>query len=70
MQIPLDFYNVSLWFAVTGLVLLITAQVASAYDGNATILIDQRKLKNTAMVMGVLFLVTVAMRIYGIVIST
>jgi hypothetical protein len=70
MQIPLDFYDVSLWFAVTGLILLITAQLASAYDGNATILIDQRKLKNTAIVMGVLFLVTVAMRIYGIVTST
>ena len=70
MQIPLDFYNVSLWFAVTGLVLLITAQLASAYDGNATILIDQRKLKNTAIVIGVLFLVTVAIRIYGIVTST
>lgn len=70
MQIPLDFWNVSLLFAVTGVILLITAQLASAYDGNATLLIDQRKLKNTAIVMGVLFLVTVAMRIYGIVTST
>jgi len=70
MQIPLDFWNVSLWFAVTGIILLITAQLASAYDGNATILIDQRKLKNTAIVIGMLFLVTVAMRIYGIVTGT
>jgi len=70
MQIPLDFYNVSLWFAVTGIILFITAQLVSAYDGNATIFIDQRKLKNTAIVIGVLFLVTVAIRIYGIVTST
>ena len=70
MQIPLDFWNVSLWFAVTGIILLITAQLASAYDGNATILIDRRKLKNTAMVIGVFFLATVAIRIYGIVAST
>ena len=70
MQIPLDFYNVSLWFAVTGLILFITAQLTSAYDGNATIFVDQRKLKNTAIVIGVLFLVTVAMRIYGIATST
>jgi hypothetical protein len=69
MQIPLDFYNVSLWFAVTGLILFITAQLVSAYDGNATLLIDQRKLKNTAIMIGVLFLLTVAMRIYGIVTS-
>ena len=65
MQIPLDIWNVSLWLAVTTIILLITAQLASVYDGNATVLIDQRKLKNTAIVMGMLFLVTAALRIYG-----
>ena len=70
MQIPLDFYNVSLWFAVAGLILLITAQLASSYEGNITTLIDQRKLKNVVVVMGVLFFITVAMRICGIVTST
>lgn len=70
MQIPLDFYNVSLWFAVAGLILLITAQLASSYEGNITILIDQRKLKSVAVVMGALFFVTVAMRIFGIATST
>jgi hypothetical protein len=69
MQIPLDFWNVSLWFAVTGIILLITAQLVSAYDGNASLLIDQRKLKTAALVVGMLFLLTVAMRIYGITIS-
>jgi hypothetical protein len=70
MQIPLDFWNVSLWFAVTGITLLITAQLASAYDGNATILIDQKRLRTAALIIGILFLVTVAIRIYGIVAST
>lgn len=70
MQIPFDFWNVSLWFAVTGITLLITAQLASAYDGNATLLIDQKKLRNTALAIGILFLATVAIRIYGIVTST
>jgi hypothetical protein len=69
MQIPLDFWNLSLWFAVTGIILLITAQLVSAYDGNASLLIDQRKLKTAALVVGMLFLLTVAMRIYGIIIS-
>ncbi len=70
MQIPLDFYNVSLWFAVAGLILLITAQLASSYEGNITILIDQRKLKSVAVVIGALFFITVAMRIFEIVTST
>jgi uncharacterized YccA/Bax inhibitor family protein len=64
MQIPLDFWNVSLWFAVTGITLLITAQLVSAYEGNATILIDQKRLGTTAVIMGMLFLATVAIRIY------
>jgi Ni,Fe-hydrogenase I cytochrome b subunit len=61
---------VSLWLAITGIILLITAQLASAYDGEATILIDQKKLRTTAVAVGILFLITVAIRIYGIVTST
>lgn len=70
MQIPLDFWNISLWFAITAIILFITAQFASAYDGNATILINQKKLGNAAIVMGMLFLVTIAIRIYAITTST
>jgi uncharacterized protein involved in exopolysaccharide biosynthesis len=69
MQLPFDFWNVSLFFAVTGIILLITAQLASAYEGKATILVDQRKLRTAALVLGILFLTTVAIRIYGIVTS-
>jgi hypothetical protein len=69
MQIPFDFSSVSLWLGVTGIILLVTAQLVSAYDGNATLLIDQKKLRNTALAIGILFLATVAIRIYGIVTS-
>lgn len=69
MQFPFDFWNISLWLAVSGIILLITAQLASAYDGKATLLIDQRKLKTAAVIMGILFLLTVAIHIYGIVTS-
>ena len=48
----------------------LTVQLASVYDGKASILIDLKKLKTTALFIGALFLVTVAMRIYGIVTST
>jgi uncharacterized protein involved in response to NO len=69
MQIPLDFWNISLWLAVSGIILLITAQLVSAYDGKATLLIDQRKLKTAAVIMGILFLATIAIRIYEIITS-
>ena len=68
MQIPLDFFNVSLWLAATAIILLITAQLASAYEGEATLLLDKERLKKSAVVMGLLFLVTVAMRIYNIIV--
>lgn len=69
MQIPLDFWNVSLWLAATAIILLITAQLASAYEGPATLTIDKRILRNAALAMGILFLITVAIRIYGIIAS-
>jgi hypothetical protein len=60
----------SLWLAATSIILLITAQLVSAYDGPATLLIDSGKLKKAALTMGILFLATVAIHIYTIVTST
>jgi uncharacterized protein involved in exopolysaccharide biosynthesis len=70
MQIPLDFWSVGLWLAVTAIILLITAQLASAYEGQASLLVDKKRLKNAALTTGILFLITVAIRIYGIITST
>jgi hypothetical protein len=70
VQVPLNFWNVSLWLAVTGIILLITAQLVSAYDGPSTLLIDSRKLKAAALTMRILFLATVAINIYKIITST
>jgi hypothetical protein len=61
---------VNLWLAVTSIILLITAQLVSAYDGPSTLLIDSRKLRAAALTMGILFLATVAIRIYTIITST
>lgn len=67
MQIPLDFFTISLWLAVTSIILLITAQLVQAYDGPQTLLIDLKKLKAAALTMGTLFLATVAIHIYTII---
>ena len=70
MQVTLGFWNVSLWLAVTSIILLITVQLVSAYDGPATPLINSRRLKTAALTTGILFLATVAIHIYTIVTST
>jgi hypothetical protein len=67
MNIPINFWNISLWLAVTATVLLITAQLVSTYDGEASLLIDQRRLKNAALLTGILFLATVAVHILSII---
>jgi hypothetical protein len=69
MQIPIDFWNVSLWLAVTAIILLITTQLVSAYDGPASLRIEKRRLRNAALTIGLLFLATVAIRIYSIITS-
>jgi hypothetical protein len=61
------FWIISLWLAVTAIILLITAQLVSAYDGLATLLIDSRRLRIAALTIGILFLTTVAIQIYTIV---
>jgi len=69
MQIPLDFWNVGLWLAVTAIILLITAQLVSAYDGPATLIIDKKRLKNATLIIGILFLAAVTIRVYEMIVS-
>ena len=67
MQFPLGFWDISLWLAVTSIILLITSELISPYYGRTNILINKKRLKNVSLIMGILFLITVAIRIYGII---
>lgn len=70
MNFPLSFWDTSLWLAITAIILLITSELISPYYGKTNILINKKRLKNAALTIGVLFLITVAIRIYEIIIST
>jgi hypothetical protein len=70
MQIPLTFWDISLWLAITAIILLITAELISPYYGQTNLLINKKKLKNAALITAILFLITVAIRIYGIIITS
>ena len=59
-----------LGIAVTAMILLITAELTSPYNTQANLLINNNKLEKAALTMGILFLITVAIHIYGIVTST
>jgi len=70
MQFPLSFWDISLWLAVTAIIMLITSELISPYYGKTNLQINKKRLKNAALTMGVLFLITVAIRIYEIITST
>ena len=68
MQLPpLMFSDLSLLLAVGAVVLLITAQLSSSSYGLTNLIINKKKLRNAAFVTGALFLITVAVRIIGII---
>jgi hypothetical protein len=69
MQFPLSFWDLSLWLAVTAIILLITSELISPHYGRTNLLVNKKRLKNVALTVSILFLITVAIRIYGIIAS-
>jgi hypothetical protein len=70
MQFPLSFWDISLWLAVTAIILLVTSEFVSPYYGKNKIPINKQNLRNAALIVGALFLATVIIRVYGIITST
>jgi hypothetical protein len=66
---PLDFWNISLLLAATAIILLITSELLSPHYGKTNILINKKKLANTAITFSVLFIITVAIRITEIILG-
>ncbi len=70
MTFPLDFWDISLLLAITAIILLITSELISSYYGKINIIINKKKLKNTAQTFSFLFLITVTIRIISIISTT
>lgn len=67
MQFPLSIWDISLWLAVTSIILLISSELTSPRYGSASLLINKKALKNVAILTAMLFLTTVLIRIYEII---
>lgn len=70
MTFPLSFWDLSLWLAVTSIVTLTTSELISPYYGRSRILINKKRLKNVGLTLSILFLITVAIKIYDIITTT
>lgn len=65
MSFPLSLSDISLWLAVTAIILLITSELLySQPDYSARIMIDKKRLRLAALGVGLAFLVTVVMRVF------
>jgi len=69
MAFPLGLWDISLWLAVTAAILLITSEMLSPYYGKINIYINKKRLKNAALAVSTLFLITVAIRIINMVLT-
>lgn len=69
MAFPLSFWDITIWLVATTITLLITAELISPYYGRTNLLIDKKRLRKVVLVMGILFLIIIAIRIYGITIA-
>ena len=70
MQFPLSFWDISLWLAVTAIILLVTSELVSPHYGKTNIHIEKKKLRNVALTISILFLITVVIRIYEIIVTS
>jgi len=66
----LGFWDLSLWTAVAAIILLATSELLSPYYGRSGVFIDRKRLRIVALAVALIFLATVAYRIYEIITKT
>lgn len=65
MNFPLSMLDISLWLAVTAIILLITSELLSSSTEYAqNIVIERKRLQLLALALGTVFMITVIMRIF------
>ena len=69
MTFPLGLWDLSLWLAITAIILLTTSAMLSPHYGKANIRINKKRLQNAALAVSILFLITVVIKIIDIMIN-
>jgi len=64
MNFPLSLWDISLWIAVTAIILLVTSELIGPYsDYFGDFVIEKTKLRLAALILGAAFMVTVVLRV-------
>jgi len=65
MGFPLSIWDISLWIAVTAIILLVTSELLAPYsDHFGDFVIEKARLRIAALVLGLAFMVTVVLRAF------
>mgnify|MGYP001081143098 CR=1 FL=1 len=65
MRFSLTFWDISLWLAITAIILLATSELISPYYRQTSLIIEKKRLRQIALLLGVLFMFTVLVRVYS-----
>lgn len=65
MNFPLSISDISLWLAVTAIILLITSELlSSSTEYSRSIVIEKKRLKLVTLALGIGFMMTVVIRLF------
>ena len=67
MTFPLGISDLSLLFAATALILVLTSELLSECYGKINIFVSKRKVRNAALIFSVLFLASLAIKLVSVI---
>lgn len=70
LSFPLGFWDISLLTAITAIILLITSGMLSTPSSKVNIKINKKRLKNASLALSTIFLLTVAIRILNVILTS
>jgi len=68
MTLAFGMGELSTLLAVTAIMLLVASQLFSSYSRRTTLLLNRKRLRNIAIIFSVLFLITVGIRLFEIIV--
>ncbi len=69
MRFPLEFYDISIWLALSSIILLITSELTNPLYGKTNLIIERKRLKNIAIIISIFFLLFAVIKIYQIILT-
>jgi len=63
MQLPLSLLDITLWLAITAIILLVTAELISPYYGKLNLMIDKGRLRLVSLLVGIAFIISIILNL-------